>query len=76
MYWAQALASQHEDEELRGHFAALANRLADNQEQIVRELVSVQGDAMDIGGFYLPDEQLAATAMRPSATLNRILEEL
>ena len=76
MYWAQALASQHEDEELRGHFAALANRLAANEEQIVSELVSVQGDAMDIGGYYLPDEQLAATAMRPSATLNRILEEL
>jgi isocitrate dehydrogenase len=76
MYWAQALASQHEDEELRGHFAALADSLAANEEQIVNELVSVQGDAMDIGGYYLPDEQLAATAMRPSATLNRILEAL
>ncbi len=76
MYWAQALASQHEDEELRSYFTTLAETLAANEEQIVSELIDVQGDAMDIGGYYLPDEQLAAAAMRPSATLNRILEEL
>ena len=75
MYWAQALANQHDDEELRAHFAGLADSLAANEEQIVLELGDVQGEPMDIGGYYLPDEQLAATAMRPSATLNRILEE-
>jgi len=76
MYWAQALASQDEDQELRSHFETLAGKLAAHEEQIVSELIDVQGSAMDIGGYYLPDEQLAAAAMRPSATLNRILEEL
>jgi isocitrate dehydrogenase len=76
MYWAQALADQQDDAELSTHFAGIARALADNEQTIVDELVAVQGVAMDIGGYFQPDEQLAAAAMRPSATLNRILSEL
>jgi len=76
MYWAQALVAQQDDTELGARFASIAQALADNEQTIVDELVAVQGVAMDIGGYFQPDEQLAAAAMRPSATLNRILNEL
>ncbi len=76
MYWAQALAQQREDAELASRFAAVADKLTANEQTIVAELIAVQGSAMDIGGYFQPDEQLAAQAMRPSATLNRILSEV
>ncbi len=76
MYWAQALASQNEDAELRDHFGTLAEQLAASEERIVDELLTVQGDVMNIGGYYLPNEKLAESAMRPSPTLNGILASL
>jgi len=76
MYWAQALVEQDEDPELGRLFAGLAGDLAANEQAIVSELVAVQGVAMDIGGYFQPDEDLASRAMRPSETLNRILAEL
>ena len=74
LYWAQALVEQTEDAGLSDHFAPLAQQLADNEDAIVEELVSVQGQPMDIGGYYAPDPTLAAAAMRPSSTLNAIVD--
>ena len=76
LYWAQALASQTEDTELAGKFAALAQYLAANEVQIVEELNAVQGKPVDIGGYYLPDPVRLAEVMRPSATFNRALESV
>ncbi|MDA3925455.1 MAG: NADP-dependent isocitrate dehydrogenase [Kiritimatiellae bacterium] len=76
MYWAQALAEQTKDKERQQKFAALAKELADNEPTITEELISVQGKSMDIGGYYKPDTILASQAMRPSKTLNTILEKM
>jgi isocitrate dehydrogenase len=73
MYWAQELAAQTDDEELREHFAALADALTENEEAIVAELNEVQGDAVDIGGYYAPDSEKTAAVMRPSKTFNSVL---
>ena len=74
MYWAQALAEQRDDEALSAHFAPLAAKLAENEDAINAELLAVQGQPMDIGGYYQPDAALAGRAMRPSATLNAIID--
>ncbi len=74
MYWAEALAEQGEDAKLREQFAPLAKTLAGVESTIVEELNSVQGQPMDIGGYYAPDPVRASEAMRPSATLNNALE--
>ncbi len=74
LYWAQALATQTDDPELQQRFAVLAKELADNEAKIVEELNSVQGQPMDIGGYYFPDPDLASQAMRPSPTLNELLK--
>ncbi len=73
LYWAQALAAQNEDAGLKAEFAPVAEALAKNEEAIVAELIAVQGQPVDIGGYYQPDDKLASAAMRPSATLNGIL---
>jgi isocitrate dehydrogenase len=74
LYWAQELARQSEDRELAARFAPLAERLASDQEKIVQELNAVQGSPVEIGGYYWPDPERMAAAMRPSATLNEALE--
>ncbi len=76
MYWAQAMAANQEDDELATHFASAAQALADNEETIVAELLDAQGDAVDIGGYYQPDDALTTAAMRPSATLNAIIDAI
>ena len=76
MYWAQALAEQTEDEELKTAFTAVSQALTKQEAKIVDELNSAQGPAMNIGGYYSPDTELAAKAMRPSETLNTILSSL
>ena len=73
MYWAQELAAQTDDQELREHFAALADELTNNEELIVAELNAVQGKAVDIGGYYAPDSELTAAVMRPSEAFNAAL---
>ncbi|UTW46786.1 NADP-dependent isocitrate dehydrogenase [Bacterioplanoides sp. SCSIO 12839] len=73
-YWAQALAAQDDDTELKSAFAAVAESFADNEEKIIAELAAVQGKDADIGGYYRPDPQLAEKVMRPSATLNELVE--
>ena len=73
MYWAQELAAQGEDAELKAHFAPLAKALADNEQKIVQELNEVQGKPVDIGGYYRADPEKTKAVMRPSATLNEVL---
>lgn len=73
LYWAQALAAQAIDGNLQQRFAPIASALAANETKIVDELNSVQGQPQDIGGYYFPDPQKTSAAMRPSATLNAIL---
>jgi isocitrate dehydrogenase len=74
LYWSRALADQTDDPELAERFASLAARLAGAEEQILEELNGVQGSAVEIGGYYRPDLERAAAAMRPSTTFNEALE--
>ncbi|ROQ27698.1 NADP-dependent isocitrate dehydrogenase [Gallaecimonas pentaromativorans] len=76
MYWAQALATQDKDAELKAQFAGLAETLTKEEETIVGELNGAQGVAVDIGGYYKPNLELAAKAMRPSQTLNAAIAAL
>ncbi|MFA6173807.1 MAG: NADP-dependent isocitrate dehydrogenase [Kiritimatiellales bacterium] len=75
LYWAEALAAQNKDAELKARFAPLAKALAENETKIIAELTAVQGKPVDIGGYYRPDERLAA-AMRPSKTFNSAIAAL
>lgn len=76
LYWAEALASQHVDEELHRLFVPIAAELAAQEKQIVSELLAVQGKPADIGGYYQPDDAKASAALRPSKTFNDILAQL
>ena len=76
MYWAQELATQTEDKGLQAKFAPLAKALGDNEQKIIAELAAVQGKAVDIGGYFKPDETKAQAVMRPSATFNSAIESL
>ena len=76
LYWAHELAEQDEDAALAERFAPLAKRLAEDEEKIVEELGSVQGSSVDIGGYYRPDVDKVAAAMRPSRTFNDALDAL
>jgi len=73
LYWAQALAAQDGDAELKKLFTPVAEKLTANEEKIAGELLAVQGKPVDIGGYYQPDDALAAAALRPSPMLNAIL---
>lgn len=73
LFWAQALAEQEDDLELKAAFTTVAEQLKENQEKILEELIDAQGHAVDIDGYYLPNEDKAGKAMRPSATFNAIL---
>jgi isocitrate dehydrogenase len=76
LYWAQALAEQNDDAELKAHFAGVAKEMESNTDAIMKELIDPQGVVLDIKGYYLPDEDLVAKAMRPSATWNGIVEKI
>ena len=75
-YWAQALAKQDEHAEMKSHFSSIAQALADNEPTILSELNGVQGQAVDLKGYFRPDAKLAQAAMRPSATLNEIVAKI
>jgi isocitrate dehydrogenase len=75
-YWAQELAGQTDDLALAAAFSGIAKALADDEEAIVDELLSVQGSPVELGGYYRPDPGRAAAVMRPSPTFNAILETL
>lgn len=74
LYWARALAAQDVDAELRERFAPVAQALGDGEEQITAELIGAQGEPVDLGGYYRPDPQRASAAMRPSPTLNAVVD--
>ena len=73
-FWAEAVARQDRDPEMKARFAALAERLAANEDQINAELLAAQGEPEDVGGYFAPNPDLAAKAMRPSPTLNAAIE--
>ena len=73
LYWAQALAAQDKDQELKKEFSEIAEKLEKNEDNILEELISAQGAPVNIGGYYFPNEDLTSKAMRPSKTLNDIL---
>jgi isocitrate dehydrogenase len=76
MYWAEMLANQDEDAELKSTFEKVARELVANEAKINDELIAAQGDAVDIGGYYQPNEEMATSAMRASATLNQIIDSI
>ena len=76
LYWAESLAEQNEDAELKEKFSKVAEELKENEDKINAELLAAQGKPVDIGGYYLPDEQLLEKAMRPSPTFNAIIDSI
>jgi isocitrate dehydrogenase len=74
-YWADALANGSNDE-LAEKFAPVAAALKENEAKIIEELLAVEGKAQDIGGYFHPNDELASKAMRPSATLNAIIDAI
>ena len=74
LYWAEAIAAQDSDAELKAQFAGLFEQLSSSEEKIVAELNAAQGSAVDIGGYYYPSEEAASQAMRPSASFNAIID--
>ncbi|RMV95213.1 Isocitrate dehydrogenase, proteinP-dependent [Pseudomonas amygdali pv. tabaci] len=76
LFWAQALAAQNDDADLKAQFTPLAKTLTDNEEKIVAELNAVQGKPVEIGGYYFPNPEVTSKAMRPSATLNAAIDAL
>jgi isocitrate dehydrogenase len=76
LYWASAMAKQTADAELASQFAGIAESLTRDEATIIGELNAAQGSAVDIGGYYHPDPALASNAMRPSATLNAIIDSI
>ncbi|MDP2038350.1 MAG: NADP-dependent isocitrate dehydrogenase [Ignavibacteria bacterium] len=75
-YWAEALAEQNKDLAMKERFSKIVKALDENENQIVSELISVQGKPADIGGYYKPIDEMADAVMRPSKTLNRIIDEM
>jgi isocitrate dehydrogenase len=76
LYWAQALAAQDRDKSMQERFIPVAKSLEENEAKITEELLAAQGAPVDIGGYYIPDEELATKAMRPSVTFNAIIDAL
>ena len=74
MYWAQELASQNDHAELKAQFTPLSEALTQNESKIIKELIAVQGQPADIGGYYYMNDALATAIMRPSSTLNSIID--
>ena len=76
MYWAQALAEQNKNSTLKEKFTPIAQQLSDNEDKVVEELNSAQGSAVDLGGYYCLDRAKASKVMRPSATLNSVIDSI
>ena len=76
LYWAEALAKQDKNEEMKKRFEKMANALRENENKINEELLAAQGNPVDLGGYYFPDPKLVEKQMRPSETLNRIIDEM
>jgi isocitrate dehydrogenase len=76
MYWAEALANQTSDNEIAVKFASVAKLMQENEAKINEELIAAQGKPQDVGGYYHPNSEMAYAAMRPSATLNEIVDRI
>ncbi len=76
MYWAEALAAQDKDAAMKERFTKIYNELKANEEKIAKDLIDIQGNPTEVGGYYLPDDKKAAAAMRPSETLNKIIDTM
>ena len=76
LYWAQALAEQEKDAELKSRFSNIYNELKANEKIITGDLIKVQGNPVDIGGYYVPDEKKTTEIMRPSSTFNKIIDTM
>ncbi|MGK9369229.1 NADP-dependent isocitrate dehydrogenase [Melioribacter sp. Ez-97] len=76
LYWAEELANQNEDNDLKNRFERIYKELSSNEDKIMNDLISVQGKPVDIGGYYMPDDNKASAVMRPCTVLNRIIDEM
>ena len=76
LYWSQALAAQDKNADLKAYFIPIATELTENEAKIDAELIAAQGKPQEIGGYYQPNEGLLNAAMRPSATLNTIINKM
>ncbi len=76
LYWAEALANQNDDQELKSRFEKMYKELSANEEKIISDLIAVQGKPVDIGGYYMPDDKKASEVMRPSQVFNKIIDEM
>jgi isocitrate dehydrogenase len=76
MYWAEAISNQNGDAELKSRFEKIYKELSANEENIMSDLISVQGKPVDIGGYFMPDDKKASDVMRPSETFNKIIDEI
>ncbi len=76
MYWAQALAEQDKDKEMKERFLKIHKELKANEDKIANDLISVQGKPVDLGGYYIPDEKKVTEIMRPSSTFNKIIDQM
>jgi isocitrate dehydrogenase len=74
MYWAEALANQSKDAELKNRFINVSKKLTENEEKINTELLAAQGESVNVAGYYKPEDEIASKAMRPSETFNKIIE--
>jgi isocitrate dehydrogenase len=75
-YWAKALAEQNDDNEMKNRFKKITMEIDANENKIVTQLLAIQGKAVDLGGYYMPDDQKAYSIMRPSSILNKIIDEM
>ena len=75
-YWAKALSNQNKDSDLKSKFTEVYKQLADNEQKILSEIAAEEGKATDIGGYFKPDDDMVTKAMRPSATLNNIINNI
>jgi len=76
LYWAEALANQNDDAEIKNRFGKIYKELSVNEEKIVSDLISVQKKPVDLGGYFMPDDKKAFAVMRPSAVFNKIIDEM
>jgi isocitrate dehydrogenase len=76
LYWAQTLAEQDQDAEMKTRFSKMYKELKANEDKIANDLMAVQGKPVDLGGYYVPDDQKAIEVMRPSSVFNKIIDEM
>jgi len=76
LYWAQALTAQDKNQEMKERFSSTAQKLEQNEAKIAEELLTAQGEAVDLGGYFMPDPDMAGSAMRPSGTFNEIIDSM